>query len=135
MIAHFRAAIEVDDPEAAGIIIDFWSHPGNFGSMSKSFRAFCRTKAATNLLDWQVAADFAFDFEDFVRLDMPCTVARGEMANQAIVDVSDHIAANARNATLHVEPGAGHFLISTHPAECAAIIERHLHDFASATSH
>lgn len=132
---RFRAAIEAGDAEAAGIIIDFWSHMGNFKSMSESFRAFCQTKAATNLLDWELATSFAADFTDFRCLDMPCTVARGELANQAIIDVSNQIVANAQVARLHVEQGADHFLISTHPAECAAVIDRHMQDFAAAIPH
>lgn len=130
MKARFRAAIDAGDPEAAGVIIDFWSHPGNFKSTPGSFRAFCQTKAATNLLAWEAGTGFAADFTDFKCLDMPCTVARGGLANPAIIDVSEQIVANARNATLHVEPGAGHFLISTHPAECAAVIDRHMQQFA-----
>nr|WP_295466706.1 alpha/beta hydrolase [Mesorhizobium sp.] len=132
MTDRFRASIAAGDPESAGIIIDFWSRPGNFQSMPESFRALCRIKAATNLLDWEAATGFAADFADFDCLDMLCTVARGELANKAIIDVSDQIVANARNAKLHVEPGADHFLISTHPAECAAVIDRHMQDFAAA---
>lgn len=132
MTGRFRNAIEAGDPEAAGIIIDFWSRSGAFGSMPESFRAFCRTKVSTNMLDWDLASRLDADFAAFARLDMPCTVARGEFANQAMIDVSDRIVANAPNASLHVEPGAGHFLVSTHPAECAAVIDRHMRDFASA---
>ncbi len=132
---RFRAAIEAGDPECAGIIIDFWSQPGNYNSMPDSFRAFCQTKAATNLLDWEIAATFAADFTDFNCVDMPCTVARGELANKAIIDVSDQIVANAQNAKLHVEQGADHFLISTHPAECAAVIDRQMQNFAAANPH
>lgn len=132
MKARFRAAIKAADPEAAGVIIDFWSHSGNFKSMPETFRAFCQTKASTNLLDWEAGTNFTADLADFKCLEMPCTVARGELANQAIIDISDQIVAHAQDAALHVEPGAGHFLISTHPAECAAVIDRHMQAFAAA---
>jgi pimeloyl-ACP methyl ester carboxylesterase len=123
---RFADAVAANDPEAAGIIIDFWSFDGNFKSMPEQFRNFCRSLAATNLLDWQTAIGFDDDFSKFARLDMPCTVSRGELAIQAIRDISDLIVAHAKDATLHIEPGAGHFLISTHPKECAAVIDRHM---------
>ncbi|MGB0504769.1 MAG: alpha/beta fold hydrolase [Pikeienuella sp.] len=125
----FEAAVLAGDPDAAGLIIDYWGAPGMFKSMPEPFAEFCRSKTFTNLLDWRQAFLFRPYFSEFARLDKPCTVARGALANQAIIDVSDEIVANAKNAVLHVEPGAGHFLISTHPAECAALIDQHMAQF------
>jgi pimeloyl-ACP methyl ester carboxylesterase len=127
----FEAAVLADDIDAAGLIIDYWGKPGMFKAMPEPFVAFCRSKAFTNLLDWRQTSLFTPYFSEYARLDMPCTVARGELANQAIIDVSDEIVANAKNAVLHVEPGAGHFLISTHPEACAALIDRHMAQFAA----
>jgi pimeloyl-ACP methyl ester carboxylesterase len=126
MFNEFEAAVLAGDPDAAGIIIDFWSKPGMFKSMPTAFVEFCRSKAPTNLLDWRTAIGFTPSFSAYECLDMPTTVVHGELANQAMVDVSDQIVANARNAVLHVEPGAGHFLISTHPEACAAVIDSHM---------
>jgi len=100
MKARFKAAIEANDPEAAGVIIDFWSFAANFKSMPDSFRAFCQTKAATNLLDWEAGSNFTAEFAQFGCLDMPCTVSRGELANQAMIDTSDQIVAHAQKAVL-----------------------------------
>jgi pimeloyl-ACP methyl ester carboxylesterase len=131
---RFTEAVRVQHPDAAEIIIDFWGHAGLFKSMPLGFQEFCRSKAATNLRDWQTAAWFAPDFSAFSQLTMPCTIARGELANRAIIDVSDNIVANAPNASLYIEPGAGHFLKSSHPAECAAVIDKHMQQFSGPLS-
>jgi len=126
----FGAAVRSGSPEAAGIIIDFWTKPGTFDAMPEAFRTHCAAQAATNFLDWNSAKGFAPQLSDFAKLDMPCTIARGEAANPAIIDLCNAITSHAPRAKLHVEPGAGHFLITTHPAQCAGVIDAHMAAFA-----
>ena len=63
---------------------------------------------------------------DYSAITVPATIVRGEHANASIVDVSNEIVNAAERAALRVVPGSGHFLISTHPSECAAIIDAHM---------
>lgn len=107
MKERFTDAVHSKDLDAAEIIFDFWGYVGLFQSMPPSFQDFCRSKAETDLRDWQTAARFTPDFGEFAKLTKQATVVRGALANQAIIDVTDRIVANAQNATLHVEPGAG----------------------------
>jgi len=131
--ARFETACAANDPDAAAIIIDYWSMPGFFNAMPPQVQAYCRATAHTNLLDWRSAAGFAPQLADYGAIDAPCTILRGEFANPAIVDISRAIAANVPNASLKTVRGAGHFLITTHAADCAAIIDRHMQDFAAHT--
>ena len=122
----FEEAVITGNANAAGIVIDFWSHSGMFQSMPAQVADYCRSKVQTNLWDWRHASSFTPEFSAYERLDMPCTVVRGELCNQAMRDVSDEIVANAQSAVLHIEPNAGHFLISTHPKACATVIDGHM---------
>ena len=126
MTDRFEAALAAEDPAAAAIIIDFYSRPGTFQAMPDAVRAFCQATAPTNLLDWRTAATFTPVFDEYARLNLPVTLVRGGATPRPIVDVTDQLAANIPGAHTHVVDGADHFLISTHPAECASILETHI---------
>jgi pimeloyl-ACP methyl ester carboxylesterase len=126
MSQRFEEAYASGDPDAAGIIIDFWGKKGDFQAMPERFRDYCRSTVYTNILDWRTAAGFKPFFSEFSAIDVPCSIVRGEFANQAIVDLSAAIALEIPDNNLHVVEGSGHFLISTHPSECAKIIDDHM---------
>ena len=126
MVSRFESALSAGDPEAAAIIIDFYSRPGAFLRMPQNVRDFCRDTAPTNLLDWHSAATFNPPFEEFATIDLPVTLVRGGETPTPIIDVTEQLAANIPHAQKRVVDGADHFLISTHPADCAAILEAHI---------
>lgn len=126
MLAAFEPAVEAGNPEAPRLIIDYWSRPGTFAAMPDSMRAFCAATARTNLLDWRTAQEFTPMFSDFAALDMPVAICRGSEAAPAMRDVSDELVAAIPGSRLEVVEGADHFLISTHPEPCAAIVTDHL---------
>jgi pimeloyl-ACP methyl ester carboxylesterase len=123
---RFENAVKAGDPDAAAIIIDYWGGLGVFVSLPSHVQEFCRAAAPVNVLDWRSASGFQPFFEDYAAIDVPVTIVRGALANQAMVDISARIAKYIPKGKLEVVDGAGHFLISTHPAECAAIIDRHM---------
>ncbi len=126
MVESFGTAIAASDPDAASIIIDFYSERGTFQGMPEGVREFCRATASTNLLDWYSAASFTPSFEDFAAIDLPVTLVRGGNTVAPIVDVTDQLGTTIPLAEEVVVEGAGHFLISTHPAACADILESHI---------
>ena len=131
MVSDFEAALAAGDPDAAAIIIDFYGGAGTFLGMPQSVRTFCRASAPSNLRDWHSAASFSPSFDAFSALDLPVTLVRGSETPAPIVDVTDQLAMTIPGAREAVVPGAGHFLLSTHPAECAAIIEAHVRSLDS----
>lgn len=130
---RFEAAFAAGDPDAAGLIIDFWSQPGVFQAMPEPVRNYCRSTAFTNVLDWRSASGFTPLISEYAAIGVPCTIVRGEHAIQPMIDISDGIARQIPNAGLRVVPGAGHFLISTHSQSCAAIIDDHMAHYATAS--
>jgi pimeloyl-ACP methyl ester carboxylesterase len=126
MLARFSRAVAAGDPQAPALIIDYWSRPGVFAALPAPVRDFCVAGAATNLLDWKTAQSFAPDFAEFAGLSLPCTICRGALANPAIVDVSETLHGVIPDSHLEVVDGADHFLISTHPDACAALVAAHL---------
>ena len=126
MVDRFEAAIAAEDPAAAAIIIDFYSRPGTFDAMPDTVRAFCQATAPTNLLDWRSAATFTPAFDEFASLNIPVTLVRGGATPRPIVDVTNQLASHIPGVRNRLVDGADHFLISTHPAECAQILDAHI---------
>ena len=116
MVKHFEAALEAGDPDAAAIIIDFYSRPGAFSAMPEAVRAFCTATAPTNLLDWWSAATFSPTFAEFAKLELPVTLVLGSATPPPIIDVTEQLASHIRRSKKVVVAGADHFLISTDPS-------------------
>ena len=125
MVNRLEAAIAAGDPEAAGIIIDFYSRPGMFRAMPEAFRAFCQATVSTNLRDWRAALTFTHAFADFAAFDLPVTLVHGDVTCTPIKDVNRALLEAFPNAQKRTIQGAGHFLISTHPDQCAAALDAH----------
>jgi len=123
MVQAFENALAAGDLDAAAIIIDFYSRDGAFGSMPDAVRSFCRESAPTNLRDWYSTATFTPPFAAFSTIDLPVTLVRGSKTPQPIIDLTDELSRHMQTATVEVVEEADHFLISTHAAECARILE------------
>lgn len=119
---QFEAAIEENDPDAAGRIIDFWGGDGTFAAMPEPVRNYCRETSSANVLDWRT--DFGFDAASghYATLNVPVLLARGTLANPAMVAMTEALRHALPDARSVVVPGAGHFLITSHASECAALL-------------
>ncbi len=126
MSLAFAAAVESGEADAPARIIDFWGNAGAFAAMPDAFKAYCRSVAAVNVLDWKSAFDFPVSPSDCATLQVPVLLVRGELANPAMVDITERLQASLPRAETHAVEGAGHFLISTHAAQCAALLGRFL---------
>jgi pimeloyl-ACP methyl ester carboxylesterase len=126
MADAFEAAQREGEPEAAGRIIDFWGGAGSFAALPENVQGYCRKTAYSNVLDWRTAFAFGATPADYARLELPVLLVRGARAVPAMVEITEAL----RRALPRVRPaiveGAGHFLISTHPAECAALLDSFL---------
>lgn len=112
-----HAAGEVDAPKR---IIDFWGSDGSFDALPDTVQEYCRRTAYGNVLDWHSAFGFDTVPQDYAALDMPVLLVRGERANPVIVAITDVLSGAIGNVRTEIVDGAGHFLISSHPADCAA---------------
>ncbi len=126
MSQEFEQAVQMNERDAAARIIDFWGGAGSFSAMPEAVRDYCRLTVPANVLDWRT--DFAFDINDvdLSGVDVPVLLVRGERANPAMVALTDILGTRLPRVHTEVVAGAGHFLVSSHPVECAALLARHL---------
>ncbi|WP_137703302.1 alpha/beta fold hydrolase [Marimonas lutisalis] len=130
LTAQLEAAHDRGDAEACSLVIDFWGQSGTFASMPEPFRAYCREKTFTNILDWRSARSLEASALDYSRLNTPVLLVRGEHANPVMMGVTSALEKSLPNARTEVVADAGHFLISTHVNDCIHLLECFLSEFA-----
>ncbi|MDH3737911.1 MAG: alpha/beta hydrolase [Alphaproteobacteria bacterium] len=122
MNSAFEAAYNAGERDAAGRIIDFWGHDGAFAAMPEVVQDYCRSTTFANVLDWRTAFGFEASMSDYAQLTMPVLLARGGLANPAMVEITAALEAALPNVRPEVIDGAGHFLISSHAKDCSQIL-------------
>ena len=129
MAKNFEIAINKNDNDAAEIVIDFYGGEGTFSSFPEKVQEFCRRTAHVNLLDWLpiirlMPPVFNKNFFKKSLMEMPVKLVLGENANTLVKDVNYELGMMFKKQTTLRIKGAGHFLISTHPRECADAIDQ-----------
>ena len=131
LAASFTAAVGAGEADAAARIIDWWGGAGSFAAMPPRLQGFCRRVAPANALDWETCFGFRPDRDALAAFGLTVLLGRGEAAVPAMVAMTEALRAHLPGAHHAVVGGAGHFLTSSHPAACAALLIDHL---ASATN-
>ncbi len=122
----FEAAVDAGEADAPRRIIDFWGHEGAWAAMPEPVKAYCRATAGVNLLDWRTVFDFEPTQAACAGLNIPVMLVRGGQANALMQEITQDLQRSLPDVRVHVVEGAGHFLISSHPAECAALLSAFL---------
>jgi lipase len=128
MSRAFEAAHLSGERDAAGRIIDYWGGTGSFAALPPPVRDFCRATTYSNVLDWRTAFSFHATGQDYARLAMPTLIVRGELANPAMIAITDVLSASLPRGRTAVVEGASHFLIATHADACAELLSGFLSD-------
>ncbi|MFC3723523.1 alpha/beta fold hydrolase [Neoaquamicrobium sediminum] len=90
--------------------------------MPEPFRNYYRETASADVLDWRT--DFGFDAasNDYAVLKVPVLLVRAALANPAMVAMMEALKQALPDPRSPIVPGAGHFLITSHAIECAALL-------------
>jgi pimeloyl-ACP methyl ester carboxylesterase len=124
----YEAAFAAGEADAPKRIIDFWGGAGAYDSFPEPVQQYCRQTAFTNVLDWHTCFGFDAPPAEYSALDVPTLFVRGGQANPVIVTITEMLASIIPGARSDVVDGAGHFLISSHPQDCAALLGEFLVD-------
>lgn len=130
--AEFRAMTErystawcAGERDAGRHVIDFYGGAGTFAALAPRVRDFVVATTPTNLLDWELAYADAPSARALAALAAPTLVVRGALGHPAVRRSNELIARALPNADLVDVPDAGHFMIATHAASVAALVETH----------
>ena len=125
MTDRYAAAWRAGDREAARHVIDFYGGAGTFDAFPSAVRDFVVRTTPTNLVDWKIAYGDETSARAFASVTAPTLVMRGGLGHPAVRRSNELIAHALPYADLVDVAGAGHFMIATHAAEVAAMIEAH----------
>lgn len=120
---RFFGALDAGEPDAARHVIDYWGGPGTLAAMPEAFREACVGWAAVNRMDFLGVMGFAPGAAEMGAVSVPARLVAGADSVPAMAAMTAILEAGLANATSALLPGAGHFLITTHPVESAAQIE------------
>ncbi|MDC1171500.1 alpha/beta hydrolase [Alphaproteobacteria bacterium] len=115
--------------DAVKLIIDYWGGIRSFSSMPKVVQDYCRASKLTNILDWRTAFTFHASNDDYQKLKIPCLIVRSGLANVAMVQISDTLSKTIPNSKTAIVNKANHFLINSHPSECANLLATFLEGY------
>jgi len=125
MTDRYAAAWRAGERRAARRVIDFYGGLGTFYGLAARVREFVMETTPTNLLDWMLAYADDTSAQALAAVTMPTLVLRGTRGHPAVRRSNERIARALANADLVDVVGAGHFMIATHAAHVAALIEAH----------
>ena len=126
MTGPYFAAAARGEPEAARTVIDFYGGAGTFDAMPEKVRRYVMATTAVNVRDWTSGTSFAPSKEQLQAIAVPTTVVRGGSGHPAMLRIAELLHASIPGAQLVTIEGGSHFLPSSHPAELAALVRRHV---------
>lgn len=126
MTRRYLADVARGDAEAARHVIDFYGGPGTFDSMPPKVRSYVVATTAVNVRDWSSGTPFEPGREALRSIAIPTTVVRGGNGHPAMRRIAELLRDSLPAAELVTIEGGGHFLPSTHAAEIAAVVRRHV---------
>lgn len=124
MTGPYFADFTRGDAEAARHVIDFYGGPGTFDSMPPKVRSYIVATTPVNVRDWSSGTPFEPSKETLQSIDIPTTVVRGGSSHPAMRRIAELLHDSIPEAQLVTVEGGSHFLLSSHPAEIAALVRR-----------
>lgn len=126
MTEPYFADVSRGDPEAARRVIDFYGGTGTFDAMPAKVRSYVVATTPVNVRDWSSGTPFEPTKEMLQSIVVPTTVVRGGDSHPAMLRIAERLHDAIPGAQLVTIEGGSHFLPSTHAAEVAALVRRHV---------
>jgi pimeloyl-ACP methyl ester carboxylesterase len=126
MTQAYFAAFAAGDPEAIATMIDFYGGVGTFAGWPPRVRAYAVETTAVNILDWASAYGYQLAPAMLATLQLPVLVLRGSASHPAVKRANELISQGLKHSALATVDGAAHFMITTHAAVLAALIQDHI---------
>jgi pimeloyl-ACP methyl ester carboxylesterase len=126
MWAAYVKAYAAGEADAARRVADFWEGKGSFESMPPRVRDYMIRTTPTNILDWSAHWAFRTTLAEYASIKIPTLLVYGGETHAAMRNAAHILSRHIPAAKLAEVPLARHFLITTHPRECAALIEGHV---------
>jgi pimeloyl-ACP methyl ester carboxylesterase len=110
------------EPEATGIMVDFWFGPGTFARMPPQVQSALGANLARNALDVRSVFAETYSPEQLARLSVPLVVAYGSRSPAITRRMALLLAGLVPQGSVHEIAEAGHGMPTTHAEAVAALV-------------
>jgi pimeloyl-ACP methyl ester carboxylesterase len=122
LFTTYLVRVEFGEPDAIGLVIDFWSGAGAYARIPMRQKHFLNALAATNAEDVRAAFSETITASQLTAFDRPVTIAVGGASPPTAGLISKALARFLPQANIVSIPGAAHAMLDTHPDHVASII-------------
>lgn len=121
MTEHKKIA-NIDDAAACARVIDFWGGHGSFEQIPVHIQKQMILMTKNNMRHWENCRNNGMEKEEYNNLNIPVTLVHGSRSNSVAKAICTSLHRNLPNSNIHIINGASHFMITSHPEQCAKII-------------
>jgi pimeloyl-ACP methyl ester carboxylesterase len=116
--------VESAEPDAIGLMIDFWLGSGAYEKLPPSTRKFLNGAAAKNAQDVRASFAETVSAAQLASFDRPVLIAHGAASNPVATMIATSLARLLPRARVQSIPGATHTMLESHPRDVAGLINR-----------
>jgi pimeloyl-ACP methyl ester carboxylesterase len=120
----YVAGVEGGDPQGVRGMVDYWFGPGTFARLPDPLRDFMVKGAVANVRDIRATLAQRYTPDALGALTVPVTAVFGGKSPDVTRRIAEAIAAHVGHGDVVKLDTANHALVTTHPVEVAALIER-----------
>lgn len=118
-MAEHKEAADSDDAYACERVIDFWGGKGSFKQIPSHIQQQMIPMTKNNMRHWEICKSNGKSRDEYKTLNIPVTLVHGSRSNYVAKSICSSLHRNLPNSKLHIIEGASHFMITSHPKECA----------------
>lgn len=122
-LRDYEAAFDAGEQWAFSRVINLWGGEGAFDALPLKVRDAMASATADNIRQWHDNLAFTSPLKAYRALTMPTTLAFGEHANPIVKTIAARLAELMPHAAAHQIDGTGHFMIHSHAAKCAKLVQ------------
>ncbi|MBX2847682.1 MAG: alpha/beta hydrolase [Acidiferrobacterales bacterium] len=121
-ISKYRHNSARNEGQACRYVIDFWSGEGTFDALPNFIKEAMQPLVKNNLRHWDIMDTYPYGSNDLHSQQAPTQVVCGDQSNPVAHAIVNHLNTHINRCEKHIIKGASHFLVNSHPGECAKIL-------------
>lgn len=121
-VNDYRSTYKKGDVFACACVIDFWGGKGSFDAIPPHIQAAMADMTDNNLRHWDLCKKKPLTIQQYQKLTIPITLVHGSNSNPVAKTIVNSLNDHLPKSSLHEIVGASHFMITTHPRECADLL-------------
>ena len=115
---------ELVEPDAIGLMIDFWTGQGAYASLGVKQKYFLNEAAAKNAQDVRASFAETITADELQSFDRPVSISFGDASPPLAALIAKSLAGLLPRAEVSIIPQATHAMLDTHAADVAGFIAR-----------